>query len=94
MGTWGWWGGLRPILSETVGGLRPLIFLPEMGNGIWIALLGDLGTGNRNGPDVADIVRNEHEPGGNPQLGVKLWIEHKKRKWSTNSARSLKALAS
>jgi hypothetical protein len=25
-------GRKRPVLSETVGGLRALIFLPEMGN--------------------------------------------------------------
>ena len=32
--------------------------------------------------------------GETPTLGVKLWIEPRKRKWSMNSARSSKALAS
>jgi hypothetical protein len=51
-----------------------------------------LGTSSRTRRPVfggANMSRGE-----TPTLGVKLWIEPRKRKWSTNSARSSKALAS
>jgi hypothetical protein len=56
--------------------------------------VGDFGLGTlKLDPNVAFFEAANLSRGEIPKIGVKLWIEHKKRKWSRNSVKSLKALA-
>jgi large subunit ribosomal protein L10 len=62
-------GRKRLVLSETVGGLRALIFLPEMGNetnSSGVRPSGDLGLRTSERTRTPRNLRGIHEPGGNP----------------------------
>src|SRR5690606_12429037 len=57
------------------------------------AVPGDPGLGTCQRTRTPDPSGENESRGETPTLGVKPWIEPRKRKWSRNSARSSKALA-